>query len=97
MLGKKAVETAVSGITGKMVAIVRKEGTTEYIPEIKLFPLTSVANAEHKFPEEWILDDVHGISEEFDAYALPLIDGDIDYPREKGLPRFARLKLELVK
>jgi len=97
MLGKKAVEIAVSGITGKMVAIVRKEGTTEYIPEIKLFPLTSVANAEHKFPEEWILDDVHGISEEFDAYALPLIDGDIDYPREKGLPRFARLKLELVK
>ncbi len=97
MLGKTAVETAVSGITGKMVGIVRKEGVDEYIPEIKLFPLTSVANAEHKFPDEWIIDEDHSISPEFDKYALPLIAGDNEYPRENGLPRFAHLKLNRVK
>jgi len=88
-LGAAAVNAATSGMTGMMTAVKRLPGEG-YNTEIVYIPLEEVANREHKFPLEWI--EGRSISPEFAKYALPLIAGEPDFPRENGLPRFARLK-----
>ena len=97
MAGKVAVESAVAGETGKMVAFKRAEDSAVYKCEYVLVPLTSVANYEKKVPVEWITPYGTGVTQDFIDYALPLIQGDIDRPTENGLPRYARLKKVLAK
>ena len=97
MAGKVAVESAVAGETGKMVAFKRAEDSAVYKCEYVLVPLTSVANYEKKVPAEWITPDGTGVTQDFIDYALPLIQGEIDRPTENGLPRYARLKKVLAK
>ena len=94
--GKTAVELAVRGVTDKMVAFERKEGA-EYQLEMKPVPLDIVANTEKKVPTQWIKPDHTGLTDDFIAYALPLIQGETQLPYENGLPRFARLKKVLAK
>ena len=89
--GKAAVRAAVAGETDKMVCYARKAGD-KYECEYKLLPLELAANTEKTVPLEWITNNGTGISEEFVKYALPLIQGDPECPKEDGLPRFARLK-----
>ncbi len=91
MAGKTAVESAVAGITDKMVAFERVS-QEPYKCDIKLIGLTEVANVEKKVPREWINDAGNGILQPFIDYALPLIQGEPDMKKEHGLPRFARLK-----
>ncbi len=93
--GKQAVRAAVAGETDKMVCYARKEGD-KYECEYKLLPLELAANTEKTVPLDWITDNGTGISEEFVKYALPLIQGEADCPKEDGLPRFAHLKKVLV-
>ena len=93
--GKQAVRAAVAGETDKMVCYARKAGD-KYECEYKLLPLELAANTEKTVPVEWITNDGTGISDEFVKYALPLIQGDPECPKEDGLPRFARLKKVLV-
>ncbi len=92
MAGATAVNTAVAGETGKMVAFdcSRRDGT--YACRTKLVPLAEVANYEKKVPLEWILPEGGGVSKEFLRYVLPLIQGDCEREVKDGLPRFARLK-----
>ena len=97
MAGKVAVESAVAGETGKMVAFKRAEDSAVYKCEYVLVPLTSVANYEKKVPAEWITPDGTGVTQDFIDYAFPLIQGEIDRPTENGLPRYARLKKVLAK
>ena len=95
LAGKTAVEAAVSGESGKMVAFsCTRDGDYSCTPI--LIPLESVANVEKKLPREWINEAGNGINEAFVDYALPLIQGEIDLPTENALPRFARLKKVLV-
>ena len=94
--GKEAVKAAVNGETDKMVCYARKDGD-KYECEYKLLPLELAANTEKTVPLEWITDNGTNISNEFIEYALPLIQGETDLPKEDGLPRFARLKKVLVK
>ena len=96
MAGKIAVESAVAGETGKMVAF-KRAGCGEYKCEYVLVPLTSVANYEKKVPAEWITPDGTGVTQDFIDYALPLIQGSVDRPTENGMPRYARLKKVLAK
>ena len=95
LLGREAVRAAVSGVSGKMVGIVRGAGDS-YRPEIAMFDLTATANAEKKFPLEWIDTANAGISDDFLQYALPLIQGQPQLRWENGVPRFARLKKVLA-
>ena len=97
MAGKIAVESAVAGETGKMVAFKRAEGVDGYKCEYVLVPLTSVANYEKKVPAEWITPDGTGVTQDFIDYALPLIQGAVERPTENGMPRYARLKKVLAK
>ncbi|MBQ7624730.1 MAG: 6-phosphofructokinase [Clostridia bacterium] len=92
LMGCEAVKAAVSGITDKMVANERDTSAQGYKLKTKLIDLQDVANAEKKFPVEWIINDNTGISDEFFDYVLPLIEGQPDIKWEHGIPRFAQLK-----
>ena len=95
--GKTAVEAAVSGVTGKMVAFKRVYVDGKYTCETELLPLSSVANFEKKVPLEWINEEQNGLKHEFIDYVLPLIQGEPKLPLEHSLPRYARLKKVLAK
>lgn len=95
MAGRVALESALSGITDKMVAFRREEGSS-YHCNTELVDLDSVANFEKKIPREWINEAGTGLLQPFFDYALPLIQGEPNRPMANGLPRFARLKKVLT-
>ena len=90
--GKAAVDNAVAGVTDKMVGFECTRENGKYTCNIKLFPLTIVANTEKKLPLEWINKTGDGINQGFIDYALPLIQGETKLTKENGLPRFVHLK-----
>ena len=94
--GKMAVEAALSGETGKMVAFERVMMDGQYTCRMKLIPLSDVANYEKKVPVEWIVPEGNNVTQDFIDYALPLIQGVPEIPLENGLPRYARLKKVLA-
>ena len=94
--GKMAVEAALSGETGKMVAFERVMADGQYACRMKLIPLSDVANYEKKVPVEWIVPEGNNVTQDFIDYALPLIQGVPEIPLENGLPRYARLKKVLA-
>ena len=81
-VGRKAVEAALEGKTGYMVAIDAHRGET-YSFDLFLAPLDRVANVEKKFPLEWIVDG-NQIDDKFFDYAMPLMMDRI--------PQYARLR-----
>lgn len=89
--GRVAVRSACEGNTDKMVVFIRKPGKN-YEISYELMNIELAANTEKKIPNNWILPDNKGLSQEFIDYALPLIQGDCKAPLEDGLPRFAKLK-----
>ena len=97
LAGKTAVENAVNGITGKMVAFKRVYVDGKYTCEMELLPLSSVANFEKKVPQEWINEEGNGLNSQLIDYVLPLIQGEPELPLESSLPRYAHLKKVLAK
>ncbi|MGO5022058.1 6-phosphofructokinase [Lawsonibacter sp. LCP25S3_G6] len=94
--GSAAVEAAVSGVTDKMVAFQCTRENGKYDCQISLEPLDIVANFEKKVPLEWINAAGNGVEQPFIDYVLPLIQGELDTPKENALPRFAHLKKVLT-
>jgi len=92
LAGKSAVEYAVSGGTGKMVAFTRESKNGVYHCGITYQPLSICANTEKKIPREWINENGTYVTQEFIDYALPLIQGENTRKQEYSLPRFAKLK-----
>jgi len=90
--GVRAVENACEGISDKMVGFEREYIDGGYHCKYVLLPLSIVANAEKKVPDEWINAEGNGVTQEFIDYALPLIAGENSRPTEYGLPCFANLK-----
>ncbi|MDR2357185.1 MAG: 6-phosphofructokinase [Oscillospiraceae bacterium] len=92
LAGAAAVESAISGMSGKMIAFERENSGGGYACRIVHQPLAMTANAEKKVPLDWIDPERCSVRSEFYDYALPLIQGEPSRPLENGLPRFARLK-----
>lgn len=92
MAGRVAVESALAGETGKMIAFERADDNGIYTCRTKLIPLTSVANAEKKVPLEWITPEGNFVTDELFNYVLPLIQGQPTYATLDSLPRYANLK-----
>ena len=69
--GACAVRSAVEGKTGFMVGF--ETNRNPYSSKTCLIPLEKVANAEKKFPLEWIGEDGASIKPEFKAYCEPLL------------------------
>lgn len=95
--GQYAVKCACEGETGKMVVFKRVTENGNYRCEMALEPLNLAANAEKTVPHEWINKNANGVTEDFIAYALPLIQGENERVIENGLPRFAKLRKVLAK
>lgn len=81
-VGKYAVEAALRGESGSMVAI-EAQRSPAYHSSLFLAPLSQVANVEKKFPLEWIVDG-NQIADAFFDYAMPLMGG--------GFPQYALLR-----
>ncbi len=81
-VGKFAMEAAIRGESGYMVAIDAHRGE-KYSYDLFLAPLSQVANVEKKFPLEWIVGG-NRIDDKFFDYAMPLM--------MEELPRYAHLR-----
>ncbi len=81
-VGRFAVESALAGESGYMVAINAARKPV-YASGMSLVPLAKVANVEKKFPLEWIVDG-NRIADAFFDYAMPLM-GD-------AFPEYALLR-----
>ncbi|MEA3334894.1 MAG: diphosphate--fructose-6-phosphate 1-phosphotransferase [Chloroflexota bacterium] len=91
-LGQKAVEIAVTDGNGYMSTILRQPGALYNVKYDKV-PLELVANSERTFPSGWISESRVDVTDEFIAYAQPLIgESWPSIPLVNGLQRFARLK-----
>lgn len=80
-VGRSAVLAALKGQSGSMIAI-RATREPAYAAELVQVPLAEVANAEKKFPAEWM--EGYDVSEAFAAYCRPLIGG--------ALPAYAHFR-----
>jgi 6-phosphofructokinase 1 len=90
--GEAAVRAAISGQSGQMVKIVREVQPTGSIRwSTGLQPLAEIANVEHTVPRDWISDDGFLPNEKFIEYAKPLIEGEVKFPTEGGLPKYVTL------
>lgn len=90
-VGIKAVEAAVSGKTGIMMAYVRKSNAP-YTIDFEALDVNNIANAEKVIPKEWINADENDVTQEFIDYAYPLIQGEVTVPYKNGLPVHLVLK-----
>ncbi len=90
-LGRHAVRSLLEGQTEKMVGMERVSNDP-YRCELTLVDLVEVANEEKLIPPEWITESGEDVTEEFLAYARPLIQGEVETRIEGGLPRYARLE-----
>ena len=86
MAGKAAVENAIAGINGRMIAFERGIQNGHYACKTKLVPLMEVANVEKKIPREWINEAGNDVREELVRYLAPLIQGEVSVPMKNGVP-----------
>lgn len=95
-VGSAAVEFALAGRNAVM-PVIRRKGVNPYRWDIGEAPLDKVANVEKMMPRSFITKDGFGITGKAKEYLSPLIQGE-DYPPYKnGLPRYVRLKNQLIK
>ena len=90
-VGRHAVRIAVEDGTGYM-ATIERVADAPYAVAYGKAPLEEMANSERRFPAEWIAASRIDVTDDFVAYARPLIgEAAARIPIENGLPRFARL------
>jgi 6-phosphofructokinase len=93
--GEAAVRAAINGQSGFMVKIVRTQNSP-YKWTTDLQPLQDIANIEHLIPRDWFTEDGFLPNEKFIEYARPLIEGEVKYPIEGGLPKYVSLEKVFV-
>ena len=95
LVGQKAVEAALNGITDKMITLVRGEDE-RYTCGTGLADLQEVANGVKNLPTNWIAEDGVSMTYQFIKYAAPLIEGEVAIPRENGRPLYSSLSQKRV-
>ena len=92
LAGAFGVKAALKGETGKMVSYVRTSNLP-YRMTLGLEDVNEICNKEKTVPLEWISQDGSDVTEDFFAYALPLIQGAVEIPLgSDGLPDFISRK-----
>lgn len=95
-VGRAAVNTAIHDGTGFM-ATIRRSSTAPYRSYYDKVPLERVANSVRHLPDSWITRDQLDVTDDFVAYAQPLIGEQWpNVPVIGQLQRFARLDLNLA-
>ena len=88
-LGYKAVEIGTDK-TNLVPVLRRKDGETYEVYYTEVAP-DKIANREMKIPQEWLVDK-KTLQEKILAYALPLIEGEVDQTYENGMPVFVKIE-----
>ena len=88
-LGYKAVEIGTDR-TNLVPVLRRKEGEDYEVYYTEIAP-DEIANREMKIPQEWLVDK-KTLEEKIQAYALPLIEGEVDQTYENGMPVFVKIE-----
>lgn len=88
-LGYRAVEIGIDR-TNLVPVLRRKEGETYEVYYTEVAP-DEIANREMKIPQEWLVDK-KTLQEKILAYALPLIEGEVDQTYENGMPVFVKIE-----
>lgn len=83
-IGKKAVEYAIRGVTGHMMIFIRSKGA--YTVTFGSLPVENIANKVRTLPSEFITPSGNDVTQHCLAYLRPLIQGEINYRHEAGLP-----------
>lgn len=86
--GESGIRFALEGHTGKMVAFERKSKNGQYTMEPVLQDVNLICNQEKTFPQQWISENRCDVTEDYLAYALPLIRGEAPRIMEDGLPKY---------
>ncbi len=95
-VGQKAVEIALNDGNGWMATILRDPGLIYNVRYDKV-ALDKVALSERSFPERWIAANRYDVTDDFLAYARPLIGEDWpSVPMINGRQRFARLEMNFA-
>jgi len=93
--GAMAVHFAAEGHTGFM-PVIQRLSDEPYLWTVGRVPLEQVANIEQGMPREYITEGGYGITEACRRYLRPLIEGEDYPPYEGGLPRYVRIRGELL-
>lgn len=89
-VGGAAVLAALEGRTGCMSALTRF-ADHPYLCGTELVDIQKVANKEKCVPLEWLSPDGMHVNELFEAYARPLIQGELTPIYVNGVPRHMKL------
>ena len=90
IVGGIAVKAAFDGETGK-VGIFQRLSNMPYLMGTSIYDVNAIANVEKTVPQEWIINDGTGVSQEALDYMRPLIQGEIYPYMVDGLPRHIKL------
>lgn len=90
IVGGIAVKAAFDGETGK-VGIFQRLSNKPYLMGTSIYDVNAIANVEKTVPQEWIINDGTGVSQEALDYMRPLIHGEIYPYMVDGLPRHIKL------
>ena len=90
IVGGIAVKAAFDGETGK-VGIFQRLSNKPYLMGTSIYDVNAIANVEKTVPQEWIINDGTGVSQEALDYMRPLIQGEIYPYMDDGLPRHIKL------
>ena len=90
IVGGIAVKAAFDGETGK-VGIFQRLSNKPYLMGTSIYDVNAIANVEKTVPQEWIINDGTGVSQEALDYMRPLIQGEIYPYMVDGLLRHIKL------
>ncbi len=90
MCGRVAVQKAIEGMSGRMIAI-KRISDHPYAVKYEPVDISKIANVERIVPQSMMKDDSH-MAPSFSDYCLPLIQGEIEVKYENGIIKAAELK-----
>ena len=93
IVGGIAVKAAFDGETGK-VGIFQRLSNKPYLMGTSIYDVNAIANVEKTVPQEWIINDGTGVSQEALDYMRPLIQGEINPYMVDGLPRHLNVNMD---
>ena len=84
-IGSYAIRFALQGHTGVMM-VFERVSNRPYMVRIGCKPVSEIANREQLVPREWINKQGNDVTDEMFEYLLPLIEGEVPYPTQNGMP-----------
>lgn len=84
IVGQTAIDSALSGVSGCMISIVRADG--DYAVTYEPKDVSKIANAVRRVPREFINEAGNDVTRECLEYIKPLIAGEMAVTYKDGLP-----------